>query len=111
MAYQRKKDIAANLKNMIQIHLDQGMYTAIATHDETIIDWVKQYAQRHRISKDNFEFQMLYGLRMRDQIQLAKEGYRIRCYVPYGAKWYPYFTRRLAEKPSHVWMVFKHMFH
>lgn len=111
IAYPRKQDVIDNFKRFIQVQLDQGIYTAIASHDDTIIDWVKSYVDKHHISKESFEFQMLYGLRTSCQEALAKEGYRIRCYVPYGAVWYPYYTRRLAEKPSHLWMVLKNMFH
>ena len=110
VAFQHKHEVIANFKKMIQMHLDQGIYTAVASHDDTMINWVKQYAEKHHIPKSQFEFQMLYGLRMNDQEQLAREGYRIRCYVPYGAMWYPYYTRRLAEKPANLWMVIKNMF-
>lgn len=110
IASQRMSDIIIRYKKMIQRHLDQGKYTAIASHDDRIINWVKEYAARHRIPKDAFEFQMLYGLRMNDQAELAREGYRIRCYTPYGTMWYPYYTRRLAEKPANLMMVVKNMF-
>lgn len=107
---QRMSDIIERYKKMIKQHLDQGLYTAIASHDDRIINWVKDYAAKNRIPKDTFEFQMLYGLRMNDQAELAREGYRIRCYTPYGTMWYPYYTRRLAEKPSNLMMVVKNMF-
>lgn len=110
IASQRMSDIIIRYKKMIQRHLDQGKYTAIASHDDRIINWVKEYAARHRIPKDAFEFQMLYGLRMNDQAELARERYRIRCYTPYGTMWYPYYTRRLAEKPANLMMVVKNMF-
>lgn len=109
IAIQNKNEVIDNLKKMIRMHLDQGIYTAIASHDDTIIDWVKEYVKKHTISKDNFEFQMLYGLRTNYQEQLASEGYRVRCYVPYGTMWYPYYTRRLAEKPANLMMVLKNM--
>lgn len=111
IAYPRKQDVMNSFKRLIQIQLDQGAYTAIATHDDSIISWVKRYVAEQHISKESFEFQMLYGLRTSLQEELAKQGYRIRCYVPYGAQWYPYYTRRLAEKPSNLWMVLHHMFH
>ncbi|MFX3633965.1 MAG: proline dehydrogenase family protein [Candidatus Pristimantibacillus sp.] len=110
IAIQSKNEVIDNLKKIIRMHLDHGIYAAIASHDDTIVDWVKDYAKKNNISKHNFEFQMLYGLRMNDQAQLAKEGYRIRCYVPYGAMWYPYYTRRLAEKPANLMMVLRNMF-
>jgi proline dehydrogenase len=110
VAYQQMSEVIDNFKTLIQMHLDQGVYTAIASHDNRIIDWVKGYALKNGIPNDAYEFQMLYGLRMNDQAQLAKEGYRIRCYMPYGSMWYPYYTRRLAEKPANLWMVVKNMF-
>jgi len=110
VAYQNASDVITNFKKMIQMHLDQGIYTAVASHDDTMIHWVKDYVRQRGISKDVFEFQMLYGLRMSEQAKLAQEGYRIRCYVPYGVMWYPYYTRRLAEKPANLMMVLKNMF-
>jgi len=110
IAYQKKQEIIGNYKNLIKLQLNQGAYTAVATHDDNIIDWVKVFAQQNRIKKDAFEFQMLYGLRMNDQARLAQDGYRIRCYMPYGTMWYPYFTRRIAEKPANLMMVLRNMF-
>lgn len=110
VAYQQMSEVIDNFKTLIQMHLDQGVYTAIASHDDRIINWVKEYAHKSGIKASAFEFQMLYGLRMNDQAQLAREGYRIRCYMPYGSMWYPYYTRRLAEKPANLWMVVKNMF-
>ncbi|MDR0270511.1 proline dehydrogenase family protein [Paenibacillus sp.] len=110
VAYQQMSEVIDNYKKIIRMHLDQGVYTAIASHDDRVINWVKEYTSKNGISKDAFEFQMLYGLRMSDQELLAKDGYRIRCYMPYGTMWYPYYTRRLAEKPANLWMVLKNMF-
>lgn len=110
VAYQQMSEVIENYKRVIQLHLDKGVYTAIASHDDRIINWVKSYAGENGITKDAFEFQMLYGLRMNDQADLAKEGFRIRCYMPYGTMWYPYYTRRLAEKPANLWMVLSNMF-
>lgn len=110
VAYQNASEVIDQFKSMIRQHLDQGVYTAVASHDDHIISWTKQYARDRGISPDAFEFQMLYGLRMSEQERLAREGYRIRCYVPYGTMWYPYYTRRLAEKPANLWMVVKNMF-
>jgi proline dehydrogenase len=109
LAYRKTSDVADNFKTLIRMTLDSGMYTAIATHDEHIIAWAKAYTGQHGISKDAFEFQMLYGLRMNEQARLAAAGYRVRCYVPYGSMWYPYYTRRLAEKPANLLLVLKHM--
>ncbi|UNK17668.1 proline dehydrogenase family protein [Paenibacillus sp. N3/727] len=110
VAYQQMGEVIDNYKRIIKMHLDRGVYTAIASHDDRIINWVKSYTKENGITKDAFEFQMLYGLRMNDQAELAKEGYRIRCYMPYGTMWYPYYTRRLAEKPANLWMVLSNMF-
>ena len=82
VAYQNTSEVIHQFKTMIRNHLDQGVYTAVASHDDHIINWTKQYAKDRGISPDAFEFQMLYGLRMGEQERLAKEGYRIRCYVP-----------------------------
>ncbi|WP_424767001.1 proline dehydrogenase family protein [Paenibacillus sp. sgz302251] len=109
VAYQNASEVIESFKRMIKLHLDAGAYTAIASHDDAIISWVKAYARSRQIPKHAFEFQMLYGLRMKEQARLAKEGYRMRCYVPYGVMWYPYFTRRLAEKPSNLMLVLKNM--
>lgn len=109
IAYQHKAEIVASFKNIIQLHLDRGVYTAVASHDDAIVSWVKAYTSKHGIPKEKFEFQMLYGLRMSEQARLAKEGYRVRCYVPYGTMWYPYYTRRLAEKPGNLWLVAKNL--
>ncbi|MDQ0063198.1 proline dehydrogenase family protein [Paenibacillus harenae] len=110
VAYQQMSEVRGQLKKLAKLHLDEGVYTAIASHDDQIIDWVKQYARDNGIDKSRFEFQMLYGLRSNKQAQLAKEGYRIRCYVPYGVMWYPYYTRRLAEKPANLMLVLRNMF-
>lgn len=105
IAYQRTEDIVASLRKIAGNLLSQGAYVAIGSHDDRIIEWVRDFAEANGIAKDAFEFQMLYGLRMAHQEKLASEGYRVRCYVPYGVMWYPYFTRRLAEKPANLWMV------
>ncbi|MDG0791613.1 proline dehydrogenase family protein [Cohnella ginsengisoli] len=109
IAFQHKAEIVASFKSIIQLHLDRGVYTAVASHDDAIVSWVKAYTSKNGIPKEKFEFQMLYGLRMSEQARLAKEGYRVRCYVPYGTMWYPYYTRRLAEKPGNLWLVAKNL--
>ncbi|SFB27626.1 L-proline dehydrogenase [Cohnella sp. OV330] len=109
IAFQHKAEIVASFKSIIQLHLDRGVYTAVASHDDAIVSWVKAYTSKQGIPKEKFEFQMLYGLRMSEQARLAKEGYRVRCYVPYGTMWYPYYTRRLAEKPGNLWLVAKNL--
>ncbi|MGO4108355.1 proline dehydrogenase family protein [Paenibacillus sp. YAF4_2] len=110
VAYQNAGQVLDNFKKLIELRLKNGVYTAVASHDDKIINWTKDYAAKNNIQKDAFEFQMLYGLRMGKQAELAQEGYRVRCYVPYGTMWYPYYTRRLAEKPANLMMVLKNMF-
>lgn len=110
IAYSKRSEVVDQFKALIRLHLDRGAYTAIATHDDAIIRYVKSYAADRHIPPDRFEFQMLYGLRMNEQQNLAREGYRVRCYVPYGEMWYPYYTRRLAEKPANLWLVLRHLF-
>lgn len=110
VAFPRKEDVDQNFMRIIQQHLLNGNYTAIATHDDRIINHVKQFVHKHGISNRQFEFQMLYGIRTQAQQQLAKEGYTMRVYVPYGDDWYGYFMRRLAERPANVLFVIKSMF-
>ncbi|GEL76623.1 proline dehydrogenase family protein [Tenuibacillus multivorans] len=107
VAYPDKKDVDENYKNIIKIHLLNGNYTAIATHDDAMIDYTKKLVKEHGISNDQFEFQMLYGIRTELQEQLVKEGYTMRVYVPYGKDWFGYNMRRLAERPANVAFVLK----
>ncbi|MDP5274282.1 proline dehydrogenase [Chengkuizengella axinellae] len=110
VAYPDKKDVDDNLKQMIKDHLTNGNYTAVASHDDQIINFTKQFAEENNISRDLFEFQMLYGMRTQTQLDLVKQGYKMRVYVPYGNDWYGYFMRRLAERPANVAFVAKGMF-
>jgi proline dehydrogenase len=87
--------------------LSEGNYPAIATHDERMIEATRDYAARHGITADRFEFQMLYGIRRDLQEQLVRDGFRMRVYVPYGEEWYPYMMRRLAERPANIMFVLK----
>lgn len=109
VAYPNKKDVDENLKKIIKIHLLNGNYTAVATHDDAIIEYTKKVVKEYKIPKDQFEFQMLYGIRPERQLELAKEGYKMRVYVPFGTDWYGYFMRRLAERPANVAFVLKGM--
>jgi len=102
VAFPKKADVDRNFVSLIQQHMRRGNYTAVATHDEKIISTIKQFVDREGISLEDFEFQMLYGIRTRLQQDLADEGYKVRVYVPYGEDWYPYFSRRLAERPANV---------
>ena len=110
VAYQNKSEVDAAFVRLMQLLLDESHYPAIATHDPHMIDATKQYAAEKGYAKDRFEFQMLYGVRRDLQTALAAEGYRMRIYVPFGQQWYPYFMRRLGERPANVWFVLKSMF-
>lgn len=105
VAYQSKLDIDQNYLKLIECHLLHGKFTSIATHDHNVIEHVKQFVAQHNISKDKFEFQMLYGFRKEMQLQLAAEGYNFCTYLPFGNDWYGYFMRRLAERPQNVALV------
>lgn len=107
VAYPNKKDVDENLKKIIKMHLLNGHYAAIASHDEAIINYTKELVKAHSIPNTQFEFQMLFGIREELQRALVAEGYKMRVYVPYGNDWYGYFMRRLAERPSNVVFVAK----
>ena len=109
VAYPDKKDVDHNYVRVMQLLLGSGVYHGIATHDPKMIDATINFAQKEGIGKEAFEFQMLYGIRRDLQEQLARDGYRMRVYVPYGKHWYPYFMRRLAERPADVWFVLKNL--
>jgi proline dehydrogenase len=110
VAFPDKKDVDDNYVRVMQLLLSSGTYHGIATHDPKMIDATIDYAQKQGIGKEAFEFQMLYGIRRDLQRQLAKDGYNMRVYVPYGKHWYPYFMRRLAERPANIWFVLKNFF-
>jgi len=102
VAFRKKRDTDANFIKLMKILLASNPYHAIATHDESIIAATRNFARLQGIPKDHFEFQMLYGIRRDLQIQLAKEEYNVRIYIPFGRRWYSYFMRRLAERPANV---------
>jgi proline dehydrogenase len=102
VAFPKKAEVDANYARLTRLLLTEGNYPGIATHDERLIRYTKRWATSKGIDKSKFEFQMLYGIRRESQQALAKEGYNIRIYVPYGQEWYPYFMRRLAERPANV---------
>lgn len=110
VAYPDKKDVDANYVRVMEMLLSSDVYHGIATHDPKMIDATIDFANREGIGKEAFEFQMLYGIRRDLQEQLAHDGYRMRVYVPYGKHWYPYFMRRLAERPANIWFVLKNLF-
>jgi proline dehydrogenase len=105
VAHQKKADVDAAYARMIQTLLTEGTYPAIATHDPAMIALTRQYAREHHIAPDRFEFQMLYGIRRDLQAALVAEGYRLRLYIPFGREWFPYFMRRLGERPANVMFV------
>jgi len=109
VAFPDKKDVDANYVKVMQVLLASGVYHGIATHDPKMIDATIDFASREGIGKEKFEFQMLYGIRRDLQRQLARDGFNMRVYVPYGKHWYPYFMRRLAERPANVWFVMKNV--
>jgi proline dehydrogenase len=102
VAFPRKSDVDTNFVRLAKLLLDSDIFHGIATHDPAMIAATKQFAAQHAIDPSRFEFQMLYGVRRDLQRQLVKEGYRVRIYVPFGTAWYPYFMRRLAERPANV---------
>ena len=110
VAFPDKKDVDDNYVRVMKTLLSSGVYHGIATHDPKMIEATVDYAQHEGIGKEAFEFQMLYGVRRDLQAQLAQDGYNLRVYVPYGKHWYPYFMRRLAERPANIWFVLKNMF-
>ncbi|CAH0303885.1 Proline dehydrogenase 1 [Peribacillus sp. Bi96] len=110
VAFSEKNDVDENFKKIIKKHLLNGNYTAVATHDDKIIDYTRELVKEHGIPDDQYEFQMLYGIRNEKQLELVKEGYKVRVYVPYGTDWYGYFMRRLAERPANIAFVLKGLF-
>ncbi|WAH35802.1 proline dehydrogenase [Alicyclobacillus dauci] len=110
VAFPDKADVDANYIKMLELHLPSAGLTSIATHDEHIIEHAKKFIAQHHISRDKYEFQMLFGIRNNLQQQLVDEGYPVRIYVPYGDDWYGYFMRRLAERPANVSFVVRGVF-
>ena len=107
VAFQLKADVDAAYVRQMRLLLDHGVYPAIATHDEHIITETRNYASERQLGKDHFEFQMLYGIRRDLQTKLVADGYRMRVYIPFGKEWFPYFMRRLGERPANVGFVLR----
>ncbi len=107
VAYQEKSEVDAAYVELMRTLLRQGTYPAIATHDPAMIAATTAFAAEQRIAKDQYEFQMLYGIRRDLQASLSREGHRFRVYVPFGKEWFPYFMRRLGERPANVGFVVK----
>ena len=107
VAYQKKADVDAAYARMVKALLIGGHDAAIATHDPAMIELARTIAREHQIAPDRFEFQMLYGVRRDLQAMLVKAGYRVRVYIPFGREWFPYFMRRLGERPANVAFVIR----
>ena len=110
VAFPKKQDVDRNYVELMKLLLDKGTYPAIATHDEKMIEATRAYSDLRKLPRDAFEFQMLYGIRRDLQRQLVKEGYGVRLYVPFGRAWYPYYMRRLAERPANVFFILRNLF-
>jgi len=115
IAYQKKSEVDENYKKGLEIlfseeSLKKGAYPCVATHDEKLIDFTYKLVKDRNISPEKFEFQMLYGIRRDLQEKIVKDGFRIRVYVPYGKDWYPYFMRRMGERPANLFFVIKNIF-
>jgi proline dehydrogenase len=107
LAYPMKVDVDANYVNLAERMMTSGVFCGIATHDEAIVEKLLAFVREHSVPKSAFEFQMLYGIRRDLQRRLAKQGFGVRVYVPFGPEWYPYFMRRLAERPANVLFLMK----
>ncbi|TFU27802.1 MULTISPECIES: proline dehydrogenase [Thermus] len=107
VAFQDKRLIDAEFLHLGKLALKEGLYVAFATHDPRLIAEVKRYTQAMGVPKDRFEFQLLFGVRPEEQRRLAQEGYTVRAYVPYGKDWYPYLSRRIAERPENLFLVLR----
>src|ERR1700687_4754519 len=110
IAFPEKNDVDANYVKLMKILLASGIYHGIATHDPAMIAATIEYAAANTIAKDKFEFQMLYGIRVDLQQRLVRDGYRMRVYIPYGRDWFPYFMRRLAERPANMLFLARNLF-
>lgn len=110
VAYRLKSEVDAAFLRLMALLLDEGTYPAIATHDEALIDQTRAHAARRGIASDRYEFQLLYGIRRDLQASLLARGYRVRVYVPFGRQWFPYFMRRLGERPANLGFVLRALF-
>ncbi|MFZ1136688.1 MAG: proline dehydrogenase family protein [Candidatus Korobacteraceae bacterium] len=110
IAFPKKSDVDANYVKLAKILLKSGVYHGLATHDEKIIEEMKEFARAENIPPTAYEFQMLHGVRRDLQQKLVREGYGLRVYIPFGSEWYPYFMRRLAERPANVFFIARNMF-
>ena len=109
IAFEKKGDVDANYVKLMKILMQSGIYHGLATHDENIIREAQAFANRERIARDSFEFQMLYGIRRDLQQSLVRDGWRMRVYIPFGTEWYPYFMRRLGERPANALFIARNL--
>lgn len=110
IAIQKMSDIRAAYREYAKILIEKTPYPRIATHDDELINWIKDYIETQKIDKERFEFQMLYGMRQETMEMEAAQGYKTRIYVPYGTEWFPYYKRRLMERKENIWFVFSTLF-
>lgn len=110
IAFTKKEETDHNYLALAKVMLKSGLFHGIATHDESIIRELINFVAAEHIDRTSFEFQMLYGIRRDLQHALVKDGFRVRCYVPFGSEWYPYFMRRLAERPANILFIAKNLF-
>ncbi len=109
IAFENKPDVDANYVKLMKILMKSGIYHGLATHDESIIRQAQAFANQEKIARDSFEFQMLHGIRRDLQQSLVRDGWRMRVYIPFGTEWYPYFMRRLGERPANVFFILRNM--
>jgi proline dehydrogenase len=109
IAFEKKEDVDANYVKLMKVLMKSGIYHGLATHDEKIIREAQAFANRERIARESFEFQMLYGIRRDLQQSLVRDGWRMRVYIPFGTEWYPYFMRRLGERPANVIFIARNL--
>ncbi len=110
VAFQKKKQVDDNFVKLMKMMLKSGIYHGIGTHDDKMIQATIEFSKKENIDKADFEFQLLYGIRRELQEELVRQGYNVRIYTPYGDQWYPYFMRRLAERPANLFFVAKNFF-
>ena len=110
LAVQTLAAVRQNFMSLASLLLKQRIHPAIATHDDVLLSWTRNYIAQHELPKDGFEFQMLYGVRSHSQRQLAEQKYPMRVYVPFGTHWLPYFYRRMRERKENVSFVLRHLF-
>jgi proline dehydrogenase len=109
IAFAAKSDVDANYVKLMKILMKSGIYHGLATHDESIVHQAQAFATSEKLSRDSFEFQMLYGIRRDLQRRLVRDGWRLRIYIPFGTEWYPYFMRRLGERPANVLFIARNL--